>query len=331
MNIRKLKDVFDSIQLDGKEMDVENPQLELYSGQVHTLKLACKDCALWVGECGFAGLHGMTSLGLEVQGELREGTSNNLVEFKLTAGGTIGNGSLVFYLTDSDDCVVVPVSVESIFKRVSVQLESGEHKAGSNFGHVFVPSDEETVWLEVEFTERVNSAAFPENKIFRFGGSTYHHPYLWGDGSPLQLGVESLEVAYASRTMKIILEVYEPWATFSAGGVDHGKFLPIMMKANETHKISVRPLDSEENGTIGSYYGRPDFFDVLPEQGAKMSDVPQKSISIGALNYVEIGGPGKPERYIRLKSTAPMGAIPIYFRFSDGNYSGGLVNVERYE
>ncbi|WP_223450226.1 MULTISPECIES: hypothetical protein [unclassified Pseudomonas] len=331
MNVRNLKDVFDSIQFDGKEMDVENPQLKLCTGQVHTLRLAGKGSALWRGEGGPAGSGSTTSLTLEVKNERNEGTSDDFVEFYLTAERAVDNACLVLSQADSNEYVVLSVIVESSINRWSVTLPNGLQKSASEYGHLFVPSNSSSL-IQMRLDKVVGVAHFPENRVYRY---TYIGPgnsdTLAAMGEPISFGEESMTVGYTGGSVRLILEVYEPWATFGSGGVDHGPFLPIMMKVHELHKISIHPFDSEGGNTIGSFYGRSEWFDVLPEQGEEVSDVPRKSISVGRFSYEEIGGPGRPERYIRLKKDAPMGAIPLYFRFSGGSHSGGLVNVERYE
>ena len=188
MSIRKLKDVFDSIQFDEKEMDVENPQLKLYTGQVHTLRLAGKGSALWRDKGGPTGSGSTTSLMLEVKSEQNKGTSDDFVEFYLTVQSAVGNGCLVLYQADSDECVVLSVNVESSINRWSVTLPDGSQKYGSEYGDLFVPSNS-TSLISMHIRKPVGTAHFPENGVYRYTHiGAGNSDTLSAQGEPMRVG-----------------------------------------------------------------------------------------------------------------------------------------------
>lgn len=334
MSNQTVSDRVESIRLDGVELDAVNPQLILRCGQRYKLEVfGRKDSPSHKGRYAITCSGGEDVRAIEVISSSLSDSENNAMELILMARDQAGSCKLELGEDGVEGALVIPVEVvvRGKIQSCRVYLQNGDVRAGGQGGFFIpVPVDEGDVSLLLEHEGLSGVYLAPQQPGIEF------QPDVIGSG-PLstkiimsQLGhfmVYCMYSGYIEATFQI--ESYKSWATFSGDGVNYGRFLPIMMEANKVYKISVHPLDPEDNGTVGTFYGIPDWMDVFPEQVTENFDVAHESVTIGTLQTQPIGGPGKSERYIRLKDSAPKGAIPVRFVFSDGKRSGGFVNLER--
>ena len=334
MGNQALSDFVDSIQLNEYEIDIEKPTLELRCGQRYKLKVfGRKDGPSFTGRCDLRCLNGDPPGVVEIISSHLSVPGGSVIELVLMTRDYVGKSRLELGVEGSQGALIVSVDVEADrIKNCRIRLENGDERAAGKGGRfIAVPVDEKNVVFTfehesmgrrlvardewVQFEPDVIQYNPQESKVIT--GYPGNVPVYLQDGGGLYRGT-------------IHFEIYKAWATFSSDGANHGEFLPIMMEANRVYKISVSPLDAEENGAIGVIYGIPEWMDVFPEQDAENFDGPHVPwLMIGAHVVYPIGGPGKSERYIRLKDTAPKGALPVIFAFLDGKESRGIVNLER--
>ncbi|CRL47078.1 hypothetical protein [Pseudomonas sp. URMO17WK12:I11] len=335
MSNQLASDLVESIQLNGNDLDIANPKLELRCGQRYKLKLVGrKDAPSFTGSFALVGADGQDPSDIEIISSPSSGPESKVMELTLMTGNSVGDNNLEMKMEGGEVALTLPVNVSvGRIRSCRVRLANGSERAAAYGGSLIsVPSDEGDVTLIVEhdqldgwlllgqggFISFVPDMIYfnPHEAVFKFERDYNRRQIGWF----LKDGVELRD--------NLFFEVNPSWAAFSSDGVDHGKFIPIMMEKHKEYKVSVRPLDPEENGTMGKFYGIPEWMDVYPDQASESYNDKPETMLIG--NYViqEIGGLGKSERYIRLKGSAPRGVIPVFFKFTDGKKTGGIVNVE---